>query len=126
MPSTGKDSTSAKRGKRFNQCQAREKIQPVPNTGKDLTSAQHGKRFEPYQAREKIQSVPSSGKHTTSARGKREEKDSNGAKCAASVRRHKISTRHGKTFTHLSSTGKRTRLFLIALDGEKTNHVCAD
>ena len=55
----GKDSTSAKRRERFNQYQAREKIQPVPSARKDLNSAKHGKRFNQCQAREKFQPVQS-------------------------------------------------------------------
>ena len=59
--------------KRFNQCQAQGKIQPVPSAGKDSTSAQREKRFKQCQTREKIQPVPSAGKISTSAKHKKKD-----------------------------------------------------
>ena len=43
MPSAGKSSPNAKRGKKCTLCQAREKAQPVSNVGKSSPSAERGK-----------------------------------------------------------------------------------
>lgn len=76
VTSVGKNvtSTMAKRGKTWNQCQARENVQPVqarekkknmqpaPSAGKHATTAKRGKICEWCQARENIQPVSSAGK----------------------------------------------------------------
>lgn len=43
IPSAGKSSPNAKRGKKCTLCQAREKAQPVSNVGKSSPSAERGK-----------------------------------------------------------------------------------
>ena len=68
VPSAGKHSTCAKRGKTFNLCQARENIQPVPSAENHAASAKYAKTCNQCQARENIQPVPSAGKHATGAK----------------------------------------------------------
>ena len=71
LPSAGKHKTTAKRGKTCNHCQARENIQPLPSAGKYTTTAKRGKTCNHCQARENIKPLPSAGKHATGAkRGK--------------------------------------------------------
>lgn len=59
MPSAGKSSLNAKRGKKCTLCQAREKAQPVSNVGKSSPSAEplkakRGKKFIEHKAKENI------------------------------------------------------------------------
>ena len=59
MPSAGKSSPNAKRGKKCTLCQAREKVQPVSNVGKSSPSAEplkakRGKKFIEHKAKENI------------------------------------------------------------------------
>ena len=64
MPSAGKSSPNAKRGKKCTLCQAREKAQPVSNVGKSSPSAEplkakRGKKFIEHKAKENIYPSPS-------------------------------------------------------------------
>ena len=68
MPSAGKLTTGAKRGKTNNWCQARENLQLVPSAEKLTTGAKRGKTNNWCQARENLQLVPSAGKLTTGAK----------------------------------------------------------
>lgn len=45
MPSAGKSSPNAKRGKRFTQCQARQKVHLMPSAGKSSAGIKRGKKF---------------------------------------------------------------------------------
>ena len=53
MPSSGKRTPVAKRGKTYACCQARENVLLLPCALKRMTATEHGKTYDRYQAREK-------------------------------------------------------------------------